>query len=544
MNSVTTDDVQESELPDVISLEEPPKRSAVIPSQPAAFWLPNLSPKQFDILNNYCRYLLISGPRRSGKTIGVLHKLLRHAYDVKGARVIIIAKNIKLAKEGGPWDDLLNIVIPEWVRNNILTLVTPPKLDAQTRSLYCEVSNRYGGVTRIYLGSLEYDDDAEKLLKGRKFSLIYIIEATNFKKRSLLDTAIQCLRVGEPAHARQIILDCNPADEGENHWLYKVFWRERLSDEMPEQHKTDRQKQSYKEFQKSLGLIEVFIPDNNFLSEQEVNELYAQYSYDPDILARNFYGKWVTSTNEGYFSLHFKQDVHVLGNIMRQNRDDWEIILPPDDTDTLFNAWDLGDKYSVTVFASKERDSKNQGVYSVLDEVVVENDYVKLEDYVKACYAIVSKWEDHLGRALTWYSHSDTSSFFKKLSAQNHEAALIQEMSQRLVKERGDSPTRVITLRPVRKFSGSVDYGIKLMKRLLHENRLFISANCIHTIQMFKSFKPERARGTGVERVPDNEFTHKFDALRYLLAAEEPLDVAMNSRSRVGKPPGRIVSLS
>jgi hypothetical protein len=508
------------------------------------FWLPNLTAKQREIFDCFSRYLLVSGPRRSGKTLGVLHKLVRHAFDVKNARVIMIAKNIKLAKEGGPWDDLINVILPEWEAAGILKVVTPPKLDAQTRSLYCEISNRNGGVTRIYLGSLEHDHDVEKLLRGRKFSFLYFIEATNFKSRSLFDTAVQCLRVGEPDWARQIVMDCNPAEEGEAHWLYKLFWTERTSETPPEQHKTEEDREKHRAFQKQLTVIEVMIPSNTFLTKQEVDELYAQFSYDQDILARYFFGKWVTSTNDGYFAQHFKPAIHVLGNIMVPHREDWETILIPEDTDTMFSGWDLGDKSSVTVFACKETDDKGRSTYSVVDEVVVDNDSVQLEDYVRACYSIIAKWEDFVGHPIKWRATSDTSSFMKKLSARNHEAALIRQISSQIVSEEQASPTRIIEMKPTDKYKGSVNQGIKLMKRLLFENRLFISANCIHTIGMFRSFKPERARGTGVERVPDNEWTHKFDALRYLLQSEEPMDVVMYSKSRVGRAPNRIISIS
>jgi PBSX family phage terminase large subunit len=525
-----------------MSLEAPMARSAVDPKQAPAFWLPNLSAKQILIFSAYSRYLLVSGPRRSGKTIGVLHKLVRHAYDVRDARIIMLAKNIKLAKEGGPWDDLIGTVLPEWEAAGILQVVTPPKLDAQTRSLYCEVSNRYGGVTRIYLGSLEYDDDAEKLLRGRKFSLVYIVEGTNFKKRSLLTTAIQCLRTGFPDSARQIIIDCNPAEEGEEHWLYKVFWTERLSESAPEHFNTEQDKEKYRAFQRNLEVIEVMIPDNPFLTPAEIDELYSQYHYDETLLARYFHGRWVSSNADAIFAQQFKPEIHILGNADKPNLEDWDVILIPEDTVEMFSGWDLGDRNSVTLFGCKETDEQGRARYSIVDEIVVENDTVELESYVEAAMKIISKWEDFVGRPLSWRAWSDTSSFNKRLPAEGHEAALIEEISKRHVVRNNLSASRVIRLMRASKYKGSVQDGIKLIKRLLFENRLFISAHCINTIQMFRSFKMERARGTGIERVPDNQWTHKFDALRYFLQSESPIELNM-ARTRIGKSQARIVSL-
>lgn len=504
-----------------------------------------MSPKQKLLFDTFSRYVLVTGPRRSGKSLGCAIKVVRHAYDVKGARVCIISKNIKLAKEGGPWSDLVDIVIPEWIEAGILKMVTPPKLDAQTRSLYCEISNRYGGVTRIYLASLEFDDDAERLMKSRRFSLIWICEATNFKKRSLFDTAIQSLRIPGLAYEQhQIMLDCNPPDDGQNNWIWKLFWGERLAESPPEQHKTEAQRESYRKFQQALCVIEIFIPDNPWLSQSEIDELYAQYSYDPDILARYFYGLWVTSTSEGFFSHQFKAPIHVLGNVLKPNRNDWEVILIPETTTQMFEGWDLGDKNSVTMFACKEeaKDKRGMSTYSFTDEVVVENDSVALEDYVEAVLKIRIKWETFIGRPIDWIAWSDTSSWQKKLSAEHHEAALIEEISKRYVISNGLSTSLIIKIQPVPKYKGSVKDGIKLMKRLLFENRMFISANCVNFIQMLRSFKPERARGTGIERVPDNYLTHRFDAGRYLLTAEEPIELAVN-RTRVGKSPSRIVTM-
>jgi PBSX family phage terminase large subunit len=502
-----------------------------------------MSAKQKILFDCFKRYILCTGPRRSGKSLGCAIKVLRHAYDVPKARVCIISKNIKLAKEGGPWSDLVDIVIPEWEAAGVLKMVTPPKLDAQTRSLYCEVSNRYGGVTRIYLASLEYDDDAERLMKSRRFSLIWICEATNFKKRSLFDTAIQSLRIpGLPYEQHQIILDCNPPDDGQNNWIWKLFWGERLAENPPEQHKTDAQKESYRKFQQQLCVIEIFIPDNPWLSKEEIDELYAQYSYDQDILARYFYGLWVTSSSEGYFSQHFKPAIHVLGDVLKPNKSDWDVILIPETTDELYLGWDMGDKNSVTTFAYKEPDEEGRSIYSFIDEVVVENDSVEISDYVDAVVNIMAKWDSFVGHPIKYHSWSDTSAWCKKLSAEHHEATLVYELSRRRAIADG-AMNRVIHLQMVNKYKGSVKYGIKLMKRLLFENRLFVSANCVNLIAMFRSFKPERARGTGIERVPDNVFTHRFDSSRYLLTAEEPLDLVVSSRTRLGKAPSRIVSL-
>jgi hypothetical protein len=69
-------------------------------------WLPDLSEKQLLQYNCYKRYALASGPRKSGKTIGWMHKIIRHCVDNDRARALMVAKSLKAAKDGGCWHDL------------------------------------------------------------------------------------------------------------------------------------------------------------------------------------------------------------------------------------------------------------------------------------------------------------------------------------------------------------------------------------------------------------------------------------------------------
>jgi len=82
-------------------------------------WYPNIFPKQIQIYNDFHRYVLVSGPRKSGKTTGCIHKIARHLWETPYpyARVGMFCKLMKTAKEGGVWDDLTKIVMPEWLNS-------------------------------------------------------------------------------------------------------------------------------------------------------------------------------------------------------------------------------------------------------------------------------------------------------------------------------------------------------------------------------------------------------------------------------------------
>jgi PBSX family phage terminase large subunit len=496
------------------------------------FWLPELSQKQLILFNAFERYLLVHGARRSGKSIGVAKKFTRHCLDVKGARACMLSKNIKLAKEGGPWSDLVDLVIPEFESAGVMQMVTKPKLDAQTRSLYCEVSNRYGGSTRIYLSSLEHDADAERLLKSRRFSIIWVLEATNFARRSLFDTAVQSLRIPNlPFNQHQLIFDCNPAEDGQNNWIWKLWFGEKNREVTPADFKSEQQFRAYREFQGQLRDISINIPDNPYLSQQEIDELYAQYQYDDATLRRYFYGEWVVANTDSFFAQQFRSEVHILGNVHTPKRDDWEVITIPPETQSIEVGVDIGDRSTSVTFVYKQTDPKGRNEYYVIDEVCVADDDVTLDALTQAILEVMDKWEKFVGHRIQFNFFSDSSSFNRKISASDTEAMLVYNLSGGRIE-----------LRPVVKYRNSVIEGVSMIRRLLFESRLFFSAQCIHTITMMRYLKPERASGTGVQKVPDSKYKHAYDSLRYVLGATGAADARI-SRPRVTKPPGRIVSL-
>ena len=50
-----------------------------------------MAQKQMDVFNDFHRFLLLTGPRKSGKTIAAMHKILRHCFDNNGATDVWLA---------------------------------------------------------------------------------------------------------------------------------------------------------------------------------------------------------------------------------------------------------------------------------------------------------------------------------------------------------------------------------------------------------------------------------------------------------------------
>jgi hypothetical protein len=485
-----------------------------------------------EVFNDFHRFILLSGPRKSSKSWASCHRILRHCFDTPNAEVIMVSRNIKTAKEGGIWSYLVDQAIEEWRKSGVTDYVRSPRQDGQTRTLFCSIRNRYGGESKIMLNSLDYDDDAERLFKERAVTAIYYSELSKWRKRKVFDVSIMSLRKpGVPYSQMMWLADTNPGDDGEDEWYYQLFEVERTMEGVPDWCKTPADVARFRKRQKELSIHHIFLNDNVFLTQDEIDDVINSHAHDPDLYARYVEGKYVKASGDGFFSAVFKPEVHILGSCRSPVRSEWECLQLPTEAVTIDIGFDVGDRNTAVIFVYRSTDERGRNEYYVVDEVVVLDDQVSLDAIVQAVLQKMDALEKQVGHPLRFESWSDTSSFAKRISAQNTEAMLIHHIS-------GGR----LTLNPISKWPGSVIDGVSMLRRLFFEGRLFISAHCFHTLQSIRSLKPCKARGTGVEKVPDSPAKHAFDALRYALGQRESRDLAVR-RPRVAKAPGRIVSL-
>lgn len=486
--------------------------------------MPNLSPKQLEVYNCYKRYLLVSGPRKSGKTWASLERISRHIWETNHGCVALFSKTVKASKEGGVWKALTEIVWPKWFEAGIgFKYVKSPMQDGQTRTMFCKIANMHGNYTTVYLNSLEHVNQAEDKLKERVFSMVYFSELSKFKDRNVFTHAAETLRMPHLDYDDHMFLaDTNPADEGEDSWIWKLWFEERrrVDHEDPD-------------FQNDLQLIEIMMTENPFLSQRALMDVIAKYRHDPDQYARYVEGKWVRASRDAFFSLNFKPVEHVVGNIMPKREEDWEIILPHESCTTLYCGWDIGDKNPALSLMQKRtietEPSKPLNVYDVLDELVVNNQEVGLRDFVEEVMELMVKWETFLGRPLQWVHWSDTSSFGHKIIADATEALRVLQFSE-----------GAIQLQGAYKKAGSQRKRVDLTNRLLFENRIHFSANCVKHIEMMKVLRRGPNQG---QYIADIDAKDIFDAFSYVLISEEPKDLALAAYPRVGKRAPQIVEV-
>lgn len=482
------------------------------------YWMPTLSDKQAQIVNCRKRFLLVSGPKKSGKTIGCTHALVRHAVETDRGRIAIFARTTKLATDGGVWQDLIGLSIPEWINGDTgLKWVTPPKIDGSTRQHYTEISNRVGNKTRFVLNSLDFDGNIEEVIRGKRYSMIYFNEFSNFRSRHVFDIAIDQLRcVHLPFEAHQFMADTNPSDEGEESWIYKLWWGERSMENHPDV-----------AFRNDLEVIEVMIEDNPFLNDRERDSLIATFRHDPDVYNRYIKGIWTTSSADSHFSDVFRPELHIVGDTSSIYEAEWEILLPEDNCQDLITGWDIG-SINHAIHIIEPATIEGRIVFKVLDEIVLIGQKLGLGDVTQMVMDRMDYWEGVIGRPVNWRHWSDKSAFdsFRPI-AELYDYAFISKFSDGR-----------IDLRAAPKFNNSVPKRVDTLRRLLFEDRLLVSAKCLKTIAMFRGLKKGDKRSNYLDRI--SPLKHPFDSLSYPLLSESPHDL----EAGVGPKVGRMVTMT
>jgi hypothetical protein len=506
-----------------------------MPINEQGIWVPNLSPKQFDIFNDNHRYLLVNGPRISGKTIGVLHKVVRHLWEVPNACVGMFAKTIKSAKQRGTFNDLTSFIIPEWMqagmgfeyisRNN--KGVFGPVIDNQTRTSFLSVTNMHGGQSHLYLYSIDYAGDAEQILKSNRYSMIYFSELGNFDDKVVFTASIPQLRMvqnitGITEEMHQWISDCNPTEQGTDSWIYKTFYEDRQKTEFGDME--EEEKEILLEFQKNARVIEVHTKDNPFITRRQINEIKSLCHDDPALYARYVNGEWVAGGNlERHFASSFNFNIHVLGDITKTRDEEWDVILPTEECRELCTGWDPGDtNQAAVIFERVNNVDGTLNYYAVLDELIHLKEEISVENFTLEFLQKMERIEEQIGRKITWRHWSDSQALEQWKSAIGGvTASQIRNISRGRIVLTGACKER-----------DSVRMRVQLLKRLLQSRKVYFSANCIFTIQSIQELRVQKK--DFVQRI-NNKYKHAFDALTYGLAEETIAELDYTYTPMTGK---------
>jgi hypothetical protein len=260
-----------------------------------------------------------------------------------------------------------------------------------------------------------------------------------------------------------------------------------------------------------LELLEVFVHDNPYLTPEDLALLKAQYAHSPDLWNRYYLGKWTTAAGDSLFYDVFRPNIHVVGEIETPTNPTPEELVPEEPTHELFTGWDMGYSNTGTVLLEKFWLDNKIGVglpaFKVFDEGVFLKTDLTIGDVTEIVLRKMHRLEDVCGKKFRWSHYSDRSAMDARepISDRYH----FQEVD---LASHGE-----IFLQGVARKHGSVHFRVDLLRKLLHQNRIFFNNDrCPMCIQMLQGLKSGR-NGAAVDK--QSQHKHVFDALTYALSA-------------------------
>lgn len=472
----------------------------------------------------------IAGGFINHNTYAGLFAICDHAWNTDGGSVCVLCTSIPAGSSSGIWTLLTENVIPQWIEANFGFNWAPvdagrwknklckPRQDGATKKLYCCVTNRFGGRTRIELNSLKDERDVEKEFKNRYFSMIYWSEMSAFNDRRTFDTLLHALRMPNVPEERHLLLcDTNPSDLGTEYFGWKIFYHTRTAN-------PDDLDEAERPIQKHLKLVEFTLDDNFSLSVERKKEILSLFAHDPDLLARYGYGRWVKASSNALFISVFKPAIHVFGDVGEL---DPEMLLPEPNCSELITGWDPGGANPAMVIAEKvfrpvqrlptgggKLEAKEESVIKFLDELAFVKENFSYAEFTELVMEKIRYWERFMGRELMWVHWSDRSCFDQREAISNrvpYEEIYAASGGKILLQAHEKSQAR-----------GTKAPGIRLWRKLLFQERMYFSAAMTpKLIEMNKVLRRDMRRGMPPDSVDKNQDErHIFDSARYLVMSE------------------------
>jgi len=486
------------------------------------------------------RFILLSGPRFCGKTVASLKRVVKEAWEKgnerTGSTIGVFAETIKTGT-GGIWKGLY-LMLQEWEKEGIegpdgvpFGIVNGTSFlttRGATRQYYMQIRNQWGATAEFQLHSLEYEGDVERKFMSTEFSCLYFSELQHFKSRSSFDIPIMQLRSMSGAFKYDdflYIADTNPPEEGTEHWAWDVFFVDPVAEEPPENLKSETEIASWKRSQQEFEAVQFTLDDNPLADPRDIENVKNAYAGDAEAWNRFVLGTWTKGI--GVSGTHFGREFRaikntvVVGDCSSQNEDEWDVIVPLQDTRTLYCGWDTGETNHAFCIVQK-RFVNGKSYWDVLDEVVSIKQEVMLEDFGEACFAKMKKYDESLGKDIDWVAWGDTSlDRFRANSSEGTDATVIEIACEHRIKIRMASDAK--KPRTVRR-------RLTMLKNLLQHGRLFISANCRYTLEMFEQMRKGKTDLQIIMRGDPRK--HIFDALTYVIFSEMMEDMEIEDMER------------
>lgn len=484
-------------------------------------WEPDHSPTQKAAFNDPSRFLLIVGPKGTGKTIVGLDKAVRHCFENPHALVLIITPTAS-AGQIGVLSDLERIVLPRWkegnrvyskgqigdlVDNGVGLQYTDSKMDPKTKDItlrvrsFFEQSNDPRRWGTILFKSIPHFSQVKDRIYGIVPSMVLLDEVTNMGgEEYLIHPAAQLNRRAGINGVQQLVGMCNPA--GPSSWVYKHWYVNPFDPETKEQ--VDHNYQTY--------FLDIFENEDR-LPSGYLDGLKSLFRTNNTEYRRLVQGEWVdVPDGESIFHDYFEDAVHMMGDQYEGTG-----VLPVPG-----NMVYVGMDPGVSNFSAHFTQRLDLGAYCkwlVFDEA----NYVgKRTPYQKVGADIADRmayWNEKLGTEFRYRFIADADSFTRRNSAGSLESREIEQHINDRIRQMGYM-IPFARLEKCPKGKGSVATRIRLLQDLLMSRQILISAACPKTKDMLMFLRYKKPKDGSYD--PEEGFKpirspqlHPFDSLTY-----------------------------
>lgn len=524
-------------------------------------WLPPLTETGLRLFFCEKKYILTHGERGGGKTIAVLHKLMKHAYDNDGAAVCIATLVRSSATLGGAWTKLTSVVVPQWQEgwigpdgqwNDGLGLdgegpngEIVMKMD-DSRNRYFWIKNRHGGWSMFFLRSLMHGEHIQSRMKGMEFTAFFFDELTEAETEEYFIQPIQQLgRI--PGIPNQFYIGaCNPPEEGEDHWVYKRFF---VGFDNPNDKKPKR-REDYEVFHFPMT-------ENYFMTpaqkEEYLANVYEACRNDPTAEDRLLKGKWIKKPNgKGIFKDYFDRNIHVRGDLEKQ-----QLIIPS--ARTIEIGYDIGTANTAISFGQKLPLRGGEG-WVFFDEIVLVERYVPIPQLAPILLKHMNYWCVRTGIPFFFNHIGDKGSFDQMRPDGSYDARKLEEHVRLELSENhaaypglqhliewetapDRAGNRVRTGRvanvdfrmvPCPKPEGSVPVRVRMLIARLQREELLISAKCQRIIAMLENLPADLKKSVHTP-VTSSPYKHAFDSTTYPIYHHEMGGLTLSSIVNTGR---------
>jgi hypothetical protein len=460
----------------------------------------------------------------------VEHLVNRHLWR-HNARVALITKTTRQGSLG-VWPELTGTIFNEWVEAGISNgnydfgWTQKPRRDPITKIHNAKVRNMHGGESELVLFPIEHEGEALDKLLSTQFSMIWLSEGHLYHDRKIFDTALGQLRLpGVPFKDTMLLVDTNPPETGTQHFLYDVFFKERVMDEWPD-YFTEETIAAFKERQRQMGVFRFPIESNTFLDPGLKAQIIAQYAHDRFAYRRYVLSEWIDGVVTGIFSSVFKRNTHVVGSADAREPEDWEVIYPVDTADAVLDGgipllvcgWDIGEVNHAWACL--------QPVYigdvvsfRILDELVVTKVEMSVEEFTDAVMERMNVVKARAGFEVVWRHFSDSSAFEFRAAIRRSDLPLDSDMTDAALVEARTKGEIILEGSAQVKKPGWQRRRVNFISQLLRQGRLFVSANCKMVVAMFCGLRrASGSTGAGPYLDPEQIEKHPFDAVSYAIS--------------------------